>query len=268
MLKIGEFSKLTQTTIKTLRYYEKEGLLEPSFIDPYTGYRYYETNQVLQFNKIISLRQLGLSIDDIKNISTGASLEEYLEKRKLQLENELQNSNSQLTRIKLILEDKEFDYMKYEVNIKEIPEFIVFYKEGVLNAFPEVGEFVLLAGEQVSISNPDLKCIEPDYCFMEYLDGEYRESNIKARYSQAVTTYGKETNDIKFKTLPAITAASVYHKGAYDNFRDTYGFIIKWVEDNGYEIVDNIRESYIDGIWNKENVDEWLTEIQVHIKKK
>lgn len=268
MLKIGDFSKLTQTTIKTLRYYEKEGLLYPSFIDSNTGYRYYKTNQILQFNKIIFLKQLGLSIDDIKNINDGASLTEYLEKRKKNLENNIQNSNNQLTRIKLILENKEYDYMKYEVNIKEIPEFIVFYKEGYLKNYREVGEFVLLAGEQVSKSNPNLKCIDPDYCFMEYLDGEYRESNIKARYSQAVTSFGNETKDIKFKKLNSITAASVYHKGSYDNFRDTYGFITKWVEDNGYEIIDNIRERYIDGIWNKENVDEWLTEIQAPIKKK
>jgi DNA-binding transcriptional MerR regulator len=268
MLKIGEFSKLTQTTIKTLRYYEKEDILKPSYIDEYNGYRYYESSQVIPFNKILSLRQLGLSIEDIKNIQSGADINEYLDKRKSNIENEIIKSNDQLTRIKLILEDKENDYMKYEVVIKDIPAYTVFYKEGVIARYQDVGEFVLLAGEQVAKSNPDLKCLEPDYCFMEYLDGEYREANIKARYSQAVEKAGIENSDIKFKLLPAVTVASVYHRGAYDNFRDTYGFILKWVEDNGYEITDNIRESYIDGIWNKEDVSDWLTEIQVPIKKK
>lgn len=46
MLKIGEFSKLSHLTVKALRFYEKEGLLEPAFIDPWTGYRFYETRQL------------------------------------------------------------------------------------------------------------------------------------------------------------------------------------------------------------------------------
>ena len=43
--------------------------------------------------------------------------------------------------------------------------------------------------------------------------------------------------------------------------------MLRYVEDNGYEIVGSIRESYIDGVWNKEDESEWLTEIQVPIKK-
>ena len=266
MIKIGDFSKLSQTTIKTLRYYEKEGLLTPSYIDDLTGYRYYETSQLTSFNKVISLRQLGLSIDDIKNILSGASIDEYLERRETDLENEIIKSSTQLTRIKL-LRNKESVLMDYEVVIKEIPEYVVFYKEGVLDKYQDVGEFVLLAGEQVRSSNPNLKCIEPDYCFMEYLDGEYRESKIKARYSQAVESFGVETEDIKFKKSPKVTVASIYHKGSYDNFRDSYSFIMKWIEDNGYEMDGFARESYIDGIWNKDNVEDWLTEIQVPVKK-
>lgn len=58
----------------------------------------------------------------------------------------------------------------------------------------------------------------------------------------------------------------ILHKGSYDTLKNAYTFILKWVEENSYEISDNIRESYIDGIWNKENPEEWLTEIQVPIK--
>ena len=65
MYKIGDFSSMSKTTIKTLRYYEKEGLLKPVYIDPNTSYRYYETSQLVDISKIISLRQIGLSIKDI-----------------------------------------------------------------------------------------------------------------------------------------------------------------------------------------------------------
>ena len=49
MYKIGDFSKMSKTTIKTLRYYENEGLLLPAYVDPYTSYRYYESRQLIIF---------------------------------------------------------------------------------------------------------------------------------------------------------------------------------------------------------------------------
>ena len=56
MYKIGDFSKMSKTTIKALRYYEKEGLLKPVFIDQNTSYRYYESSQLVDISKIVSLR--------------------------------------------------------------------------------------------------------------------------------------------------------------------------------------------------------------------
>ena len=66
MLKIGDFSKMSKVTIKTLRYYEKVGLLIPKHVDEFNSYRYYENNQLLDLARIISLKQAGLSIEDIK----------------------------------------------------------------------------------------------------------------------------------------------------------------------------------------------------------
>ena len=82
MYKIGDFSKMSKTTIKTLHYYEKEGLLKPIHVDRNTGYRYYETGQLVELSKIISLRQIGLSIKDIKSILKGYNIEEILKKKK------------------------------------------------------------------------------------------------------------------------------------------------------------------------------------------
>jgi len=58
------------------------------------------------------------------------------------------------------------------------------------------------------------------------------------------------------------------HKGSYSNLREAYAFVFKWIEENGYTVTGSPRESYIDGIWNKKSVDEWLTEIQVPVLKK
>ena len=79
---------------------------------------------------------------------------------------------------------------------------------------------------------------------------------------------GIPNENIKFEKLNPVKAVCIYHKGSYDNLRESYGFLIKWVEDNGYEIAEPIRERYIDGMWNKTSEDEWLTEIQIPIRKK
>lgn len=264
MHKIGEFSVLAKTTIKTLRYYEKENLLIPSFVDA-NGYRYYETKQLLDLAKIISLRQIGFTITEIKSVLDGIDIKHLLSKRKQLIQKELDEFNYQLSKINYLLEG---DNMKNEIFIKEIPSYVIYYCDGIISDFSKIPEFVLQAGEECAKVNPNLKCITPDYCYISYLDGEYKEKDIKIRYGQAVEKVGKETDRIKFKMMDAITAVCIYHKGAYDNLRDSYNIILKFIEDNGYEVIDNPRECYIDGCWNKDNEDDYLTEIQFPIKKK
>ena len=204
-------------------------------------------------------------IKDIKNILNGYNMVEILNKRKKELEDDLVLFNMELSKINYLLEG---DNMKNEIFIKEIPSYVIYYCDGIISDFSKIPEFVLQAGEECAKVNPNLKCITPDYCYISYLDGEYKEKDIKIRYGQAVEKVGKETDRIKFKMMDAITAVCIYHKGAYDNLRDSYNIILKFIEDNGYEVIDNPRECYIDGCWNKDNEDNYLTEIQFPIKKK
>ena len=82
--------------------------------------------------------------------------------------------------------------MKYEIREKEIHDHIIFYKEGVIEDYSHLSEFILKAGEECLKLNPSIKCEEPDYCYVEYLDKGYKEKDVKIRYSQAVTRFGKE----------------------------------------------------------------------------
>ena len=158
--------------------------------------------------------------------------------------------------------------MKNEIFIKDIPSYIVYYRDGIIEDLSKITEFVLETGIECAKANPELKCITPDYCYVSYLDGEYKEKDIKIRYAEAVEKFGDETNQVKFMKADAITAVCIYHKGAYENLRDSYNTILKYIEDNNYEIIDNVRECYIDGCWNKDNVDDYLTEIQFPVNKK
>ena len=85
---------------------------------------------------------------------------------------------------------------------------------------------------------------------------------------QAVT--GKKPNfgKVTFKVLPEVPeAACIFHKGSYDTLHKSYAVLLNYIEENGYEICGNIRESYIDGVWNKDTAGEWLTEIQIPVRR-
>jgi DNA-binding transcriptional MerR regulator len=68
MLKIGDFSKISRCTVKTLRYYSDIGLLEPIHIDQFTGYRYYSPSQLLVTAKILRLKSIGFTLQQIKQV--------------------------------------------------------------------------------------------------------------------------------------------------------------------------------------------------------
>ena len=265
MYKIGDFSRLSKTTIKTLRYYEKEKLLIPAFIDPNTGYRYYETKQLVELSKIISLRQVGLSIKDIRAILNGTDMKILLKQRKREIEKNLVLYNVELSKINYLLEGEN---MNNEIILKKLPAYSVYYKDGIIKDFSEITNFILSSSAECLKDNPNIKCVVPDYCYINYLDGEYRENNIKIRYAQAVEEIGIENDTIKFMNLEEVEAVCIYHKGSYDSLGNSYSIIMKYIEDNQYEIIDYPRECYIDGCWNKNIVDEWLTEIQVPVRKK
>lgn len=112
-----------------------------------------------------------------------------------------------------------------------------------------------------------MKCLTPGYCYISCLDGEYKDKDIKIRYAEAVEKKGINTEQVKFMETDKITAVCLYHKGSYENLRDSYNVLLKYIEENNYEIIDNVRECYIDGCWNKEKEEDYLTEIQFPVKK-
>lgn len=263
MLRIGEFSNLSHLTVKTLRFYEKEGLLIPASIDKRTGYRFYETSQLEDAAKIKSYRQLDLSIDEIKAILDGINAKVILEEKAKSLKTQKETINVRLSIINYILEGEE---MKYQVTVKEIPATIVYYSEVRLSKHSDIMQRIPELGAECMQLNPELKCAEPPYEFCEYLDGEYKDENILIRHNEAVVSVGVENDTIKFREVPQTKVLSIFHKGNYEKIGEAYAFIMKYAEDNGYKVAGLSRENYIDGIWNKDSVYEWLTEIQLPVE--
>ncbi|MCI5623411.1 MULTISPECIES: MerR family transcriptional regulator [Anaerostipes] len=263
MMKIGEFSKLSHLTVKALRFYEKEGLLIPASIDSWNGYRFYETSQLKSAAKIKSYRQLGFSINEIRDILNGKDTRSIFTEKAKALQTQKDDIEIRLSIINHILEEEE---MKYQVTEKIIPAAIVYYAETVLNRYSDSIQWIPTVGEECRKLNPNLKCTEPPYEFCEYPDGEHKETDIQIRHSEAVVSRGVESENIKFREIPETKVISIFHKGAYDQIGEAYAYIMKYAEENGYEVSGLARECYIDGIWNKESVEDWLTEIQLPVK--
>lgn len=265
MFRIGEFSKLGKTTVKTLRFYDEIGLLEPEETDPFTGYRLYSTRQLVLLHRIHAYRQCGLSIGEIKLVLAGQDAGPILQSRKAELMSELADRQDCLSRIEFILKGE--DNMDYTASVKELPACTVYTKRMTVPNYDAYFDLIPAIGQQMGKQYPDLKCTVPEYCFIMYLDGEYRETNINIEFCESVTEMRPDFDDITFRKMPAATAVSVLHKGAYAGLRNAYAFVFKWIEENGYTVAGNPRESYIDGVWNKDDEADWLTELQVPVAK-
>lgn len=269
MFRIGEFSKMTKTTIKALRYYDEIGLLKPEHTDAFTGYRFYSTNQLFLLHRIQSFRQIGLSTDEIKQILAEQDATPFLQKRKAELLGMIQTEQEQLSRIEFILSGKEEKcFMEYHATLKELPACTVYSKKMTAPSYDAYFQLIPEIGAAVSEQYPDLKCTVPEYCFIVYLDGEYREKDIHVEFCEAVDQMKEDFGDIRFKKMEPVLAVSVMHKGPYAGLSKVYAYAFKWIEENGYLVSGSPRESYIDGIWNQEQEEDWLTELQIPVQKK
>ncbi|OQA04589.1 MAG: Bacterial transcription activator, effector binding domain [bacterium ADurb.Bin400] len=157
--------------------------------------------------------------------------------------------------------------MESNVILKELPEVIVASMREVIPNYEEFNNFYPKMGKLMA--KHGARCAVPEYCFTIYHDGEYREKDIDVEICQAVEERLPSADGVSYKLIKAFpTAACILHKGPYSTIGKSYEAVFSWIEGNGYRIVDNPRESYIDGIWNKEDPADWLTEIQVPIAKK
>jgi DNA-binding transcriptional MerR regulator/effector-binding domain-containing protein len=269
MYRIGQFSKICKVTVKALRFYEEEGLIQPRRIDSATGYRYYDSGQIPILHKILAHKQCGFSIAEIRQLMFGKNVAALFAERRKSLENEAREASLQLSSIESYLESiKENGDMEYQIVVKDLPRVIVYCMRTIVESYDSYFELIPKIGEEIAAYNPGLRCRDdPAYCFIVYHDGEYKDRDIDIEYCEAVFEAGVDTPRLKFKTIPRVPeAACVLHKGPYSELRSAYAAVFKWIDDNGYVPSEDPRESYIDGIWNKADPRDWLTEIQVPIK--
>ena len=265
LYKIGMFAAMNHMTVKTLRFYEEQGLLMPALIHPETGYRYYTLSQMAVLHQISALKQAGFTLEEIAHINAGADEEAVLLKKKAELLAKIADLTRQIAVVDGYLSKKKTG-LSAPVLIKTIPQTTVAFMrirlesyDGLFDRMPEMGTLMEKAG---------CECALPECCFTAYPEAGYKDADILVDICESVVAAKKETGDLRFKTLPEIQAACVFHKGSYRTFAESYETVLRYIEENGYEIAGEIRESYIDGVWNKDDESQWLSEIQVPVRKR
>ena len=263
LYKIGMFAQMNHITIKTLRFYEEQGLLLPAYVDGENGYRYYTMNQMADIQRITALKQAGFTLDDIKLINQGADTAYLLSTKKAALLKIIAELTSQIAVIDGYLSGPA-GTLDAPVLIRTIPAVTVASMKKRIDSYDEL--FSLMPEMGAEMERLGCRCALPEYCFTHYLEPGFRDEHILIETCEAVTEKKEDSALVKFRELPEITAACIFHKGSYSNFSESYAAILRFIEENGYKICGNIRENYIDGIWNKDREEDWLSEIQIPVR--
>ena len=269
-LQIGEFSKLCGVTVKTLRFYEKKGLLYPAETDENTGYRYYYVSQFQQMQTICGLKESGFSLDEIFEIMKNESCVptmELLEKKLEQTEALLHKIVSCRDRLQSMLDSQKKIQKMEKITIQKLPAIIVASHRTIIRTPSSLGE------KCVNVIGPEMarlgcKCPLPGYCFTVVHDDEYKSTDIDIEYCEEVEEMGEDSDIITFKKLPEVpTAVCMKCYGSYEKMPQNYMDMYAYIEKKNYKIVGELRASYVDGIWNEADPEKWLTIIQVPVEK-
>ena len=271
MIRIGDFSKLSRISIKTLRYYDEMGLLKPIEVDRFTGYRYYEFDQLPQLNRILALRDLGFSLEEIRQLLTDGLTPEQmrgmLKLRQADIRQQMQEQTGRLERVEARLRqiEQEKNMSKYDVVIKKVEPIKVASIRDIIPTYPEQGHLWCELEGYLAMH----RACPSGACFTIYYDEDYREHDIDAEVCEQIESDLSGTRRVKVYVLPDVaTMACTVHHGPFVTINEAYSAIMKWIDENGYRINGPGREIYLRGAKDgNQNDPKTVTEIQFPVEK-
>jgi DNA-binding transcriptional MerR regulator/effector-binding domain-containing protein len=271
MLRIGDFSKLSQVTVKALRHYDEIGLLKPARVDDFTGYRYYTASQLPTLNRIVALKNMGLSLTDVARLTTDKltveQMRAILRQQYEDTRQRLTEEQKRLTRLESWLEHaaKEEIMQDYEVTIKNVPAIRVATLRRIIPNFYHSGELWQEFCQPMDIWAEAI-ADAPGMSLCH--DTEYKESDVDVEIALPTKEDARVPDHATVRELPAIEqAASLTVRGGFENLKDAHFSLLRWIEENGYQIAGPDRELYIKGPGQDVSPDEYITEIQLPIEK-
>ncbi|HZU03254.1 MAG TPA: MerR family transcriptional regulator [Ktedonobacteraceae bacterium] len=276
MFRIGDFSKIAQVSGRLLRYYDEIGLLTPEFTDPQTGYRYYSAQQLPRLNRILVLKELGLSLEQIARlVARETSTDEMrgmLALRKAQIEQSVQEEMNRLRDVEARLEqiDVYGQELEPDVVLKSIPpqQFLALREvlpdveaprrlvQSLLTIVPDMIGHNSLGHIAIVTHSPIYEPAALDLEVGYLLTGQAPKS-IRLSEERILTR----------RTLPAVEMMATFaYEGPISGLHRAHGTLGMWVEQKGWHIVDMGREILIQ-LPSSETSDNMLVEIQLPVSK-
>jgi DNA-binding transcriptional MerR regulator len=270
MFSIGEFARLGGVSIRTLRHYDEMGVLRPADVDPFTGYRSYSAKQLRQLNRIVALKDLGLTLGQIRQLLDGITVDELrgmLLLRRAQLEGELQRQRHNLLGVEARLRHiaQEDDMPADDIVVKQIPPLGVVV---IADSAPGWGpEDVVPAVNRARVKFDQLgigrlvKVAGPFTLFYE----ETAEHEYIVNVSLPVAEEPAELPaPARYHVLPAIEAAAAVRSGlAASIYPMVYQDLAAWIEAHGYQPQWPARDIWIHEVDDISEADQQVFEAQV-----
>jgi DNA-binding transcriptional MerR regulator len=267
MFSIGEFSRVTGLTIKTLRFYHEEGLLIPAEVDPQSGYRYYDEDQIELARTISYLRTLEFPLSEIKTLLKSKQSDEQVLEAMQRQRAVLQQRVAQYRKVMRLLndfisEERQVSVMAqsaFEIEEKTLGAALIAgirMKGRYSDCGKAFGQMGKMLGRHIS-GKP----------FLLHYDAEYKENDADFEACMPVRL-GKASGGVSLRQIPAVRCVAILHKGPYEQLGKSYAKVLKYVKERGYNVIMPTREVYIKGpgMIFKGNPRNYLTEIQIPIE--
>jgi DNA-binding transcriptional MerR regulator len=260
MFRIGEFSKLGQVSSRMLRHYDQLGLLKPGQTDHWTGYRYYTIGQLTRLHRIVALKEMGLSLEQIGDLLAHDEsvnperLRGMLMLAQANLERELREGQDRLRRVETRLRqiEQEGQPSPYEVAVKAVPAQTIASIRQLAPTIGEVGYYceTLYARLYAGLQSQGIIPLQPEITL--YHNDEYTETDIDVEIAVPVQPKhlksGRVDEVITFRELPAHNlAAALIYEGPFQDLPDGILALLKWVGLSGYTIIGPLCELHLSG---------------------
>ncbi|WCN78750.1 MerR family transcriptional regulator [Micromonospora sp. LH3U1] len=275
MFTIGDFARLGRVSVRMLRHYDSIGLLRPASVDPHTGYRFYQADQLRRLNRVIALKDLGLTLEQVRVIVDDAvdvaELRGMLRLRRNQLAAQLTADSARLAAVeaRLRMIESEGRMTTQDVVLKEIAPVRVAELTAVAPSYesedigpviqplyPEL--FRRLAAAGITPTGPGIAWYEP-------APGDDGDA-VVVHAGVTVDVGATGASDVAVVDLPAVrTAATIIHHGPMDDVEQSMQVLARWVEENGYRTDGFTREVYLD--YCPDTPEKGVTELQLAVHR-
>ncbi|MEU6623107.1 MerR family transcriptional regulator [Streptomyces litmocidini] len=267
MFTIGDFARHGRVSVRMLRHYDAIGLLRPAHVDPHSGYRFYSADQLAQLNRVIALKDLGFTLEQVGTIlrdELGAEeLRGMLRLRQAELEAAVEAARARLAQVgaRLRAIESEGRMSTQDVVVKKIPAVRVAELSAVAASFGphDIGPVIGPLYEELCgrLEATGLTGFGPGIAYYE--DAGKGDGSVLVHAAMTVPD-GTVVEGVEVHVLPGVEeAATVVHRGSMDTVLPTAQTLARWIETNGYVSQHYARELYLEC---PEDRSRWVTEIQ------